>query len=105
MTYDFACDDCKIVTEVDRPVDQAGLAAACPICNCEMRRIFHATPLLGRQKPGSFRWEQGKLNGWDDRIATLRDMESKGPQELRKFKQSIGPLYDMTLKYRKESYA
>lgn len=105
MIYDFACDDCRIVTEVERPVEYAGLAAACPVCNGEMRRIFHAPRLLGRSKPGSFTWERGKLNGWDDRLATLREVENRGPQAMQKFRQDIGPLYDMTLKYKKERYA
>ena len=53
MTYEFACDDCRILNEVNRPMSMASEGAACPVCNDSMRRIIHPPALLNREKPGS----------------------------------------------------
>lgn len=70
-----------------------------------MTRIYSAPAVLGRRKPGTFRFEPQKMNPWDDRVAHMRDLESRGPEKMREFKKAIGPkLYNATLKYRKEKY-
>jgi hypothetical protein len=70
-----------------------------------MIRIYSAPAVLNRSKPGTFRWEQGKLNAWDDRVAHMRALETKPPREMREFRKAIGPkLYNATLRYRKEKY-
>lgn len=67
--------------------------------------MFFPPRLLGRQKPGSFKWDKGKLNGWDDRVATLRQKESEGTESLKKFKGDIGnELFNATLTYKKRAY-
>lgn len=83
----------------------AGAPERCPVCGEEAPRLFSPVPMLGRQKPRGFKWDKGRLNGWEDRVATLRDMENRGPREFRKFKESIGgTLYDATLKYKRQAH-
>ena len=85
------------------------MPAACPDCGGEMRRIFTAPKLLGRQKPGSFRHDKGKLNGWDDRLQHMRTLEdsrkSDSKQKLREFETAIGPQLAGAIKtYKRERY-
>jgi putative FmdB family regulatory protein len=107
MIYDFACDECRIVTQVERPVSLAGEAAACPVCGQDMRRLFYAPKLLNRSKPGTFKHDRCKLDGWADRVATLRNIEEKqGSRALENFRKNCGEtLYNQSLQYRKEHYA
>jgi hypothetical protein len=106
MIYDFACDGCRVITELERPVSMAGLPEMCSWCGEEMRRIFYAPRLLGRSKPGSFRQDAGKLNAWDDRLAHLREVEGKwGSAGLRKVRKEVGEtLYNKTLSHKKDRY-
>lgn len=106
MIYDFVCHDCKIVTDVERPTEQAGEGLICPWCEQPMRRIFYAPRLLGRQKPKGFVWEKGKLDAWDDRLAGFQLAESKGPNEIRKLRSAFGEqVYQKVLSHKKERYA
>lgn len=72
-----------------------------------MRRIFYAPRLLNRQKPGSFVYNPKTMNGDDDRLAHLRDVEQKGGTAgLRKVRSDIGEsLYHQVLNHKKENYA
>lgn len=106
MTYHFACDDCRVSTTLERPIEHASLPAACPICNEAMRRIFYAPAMLNRQKPGTFRWDKCKLDAWDDRLAHLKDVEEKkGTEGLREVRTQVGEqLWHETLAHKKERY-
>ena len=82
MTYEFACDDCKWIVNVDRPVDQAGMPSNCPTCGEQMRRLFFPLPMLGRQKPGTGRGSLEKMpragSGMANTYAQYKIDEQKG---------------------------
>jgi hypothetical protein len=69
-----------------------------------MARIFTPPAVLNRNKPRGFKHDRGKLNGWDDRVARLQVVEGEGPAAVRKEREMLGNVYDMTLKYKKEKY-
>ena len=61
--YEFKCDECKAVKEVDRPMSEAGNGEMCE-CGRAMRRIFFpshiSTPQTGRDKVlGTLNKEKG----------------------------------------------
>lgn len=86
---------------------RAGDLCACSVCGEQMERVFYPTAMLGRQKPGSFRFDRCKVNAWDDRLAHLRDVEqTQGAEGMRKVKDQVGGyLYNTTLAHRKQNYA
>jgi len=93
--------------EIERRVDQSGWPERCPVCDEWMRRVFYAPRLLARSKPGGFRFEPGKMNPWDDRIAHLKNVEdTQGSAGLRKVAGEVGTnLFNATLNYKKKNYA
>jgi putative FmdB family regulatory protein len=107
MIYDFACHSCKVVTQVERPISEAGEPATCEWCSNAMRRIFYAPRLLNRQKPGSFRFDPCRMDANDDRLASTRQVEEKqGAAGLRKLFHDVGPqYYQEILDHKKERYA
>jgi len=77
----------------------------CPLCNGDMRRVFHAPRLLNRSKPVSFRWDKAKLDAWDDRLAGFKHAEDKGPNHLADLRKSFGEqIYRQVLAHKKERY-
>ena len=106
MIYEFACDDCKIVTDVERPIERSGDLAACPVCNQTMRRLFFAPRLFNRAKPGTFKHHPDKLDAWDDRLAHLKNLEQTStPAQMRQFKSEVGDaLWNETLAHNKQVY-
>ena len=105
MIYDFVCHECRLTNQVERPMERAGDSAACPVCNEDMKRIFYAPKMLARHKPGSFRWDKGKLNAMDDRLAGFRHAESQGPQALKALRKNFGEqVYQATKQHRKDNY-
>lgn len=106
MIYEFVCHDCKIVTDIERPVERAGDLASCPICNEPLVRIYHAPRVLNRHKPKPFSWDKKKMDAWDDRLAGFRNAESQGVQALKSLRQSFGEqVYQKVLHHKKENYA
>lgn len=69
-----------------------------------MIRVYSPPAVMNRSKPRGFKHDPGKLNGWDDRVARLKVVESEGPAAVRKEREMLGKVYDMTLKYKKEKY-
>lgn len=105
MIYEFLCPQCGPEL-VDRPMSEAGRPHSCTKCGTQARRLF-SIKLLGREKPGSFRFDRGKLNAWDDRVATMRNMEEKkGSAYLQRFRSKCGEaLYQGSLRHKKANYA
>lgn len=91
---------------MERPVDRAGDPAWCPECSGEMRRMFFPPKLLGRSKPGSFRFDPKKMDADDDRLAHARHVEEKyGASGLRQLFNDVGPHYYKEIQdHRKERY-
>lgn len=44
MRYDFSCNKCNKVYEVERPMSRAGEPYACPDCGNSADRIYSAVP-------------------------------------------------------------
>ena len=88
MKYVFVCEECKIVTEVDRPVSLAGEDEGCPVCGEDMRRLYFPPALLNRQKPGSVRvaMDRGlkQADGKASVYKALHDAEQVGGDRWRK---------------------
>jgi hypothetical protein len=105
MIYSYACDECRILNDVSKPIFMAGETAVCPICNEEMRRIFFPPRVLNRSKPGSFRWDKGKMNAMDDKLAGLRLAESQGPEKVHELTQAFGStaIYEV-IQHKKQNY-
>lgn len=90
MIYEFACDECRIVNEVSRPISMASEGAACPVCNEPMRRIIHAPALLNRQKPGTaaskLDRQRMQADGTANAYAYYRHHEQIGGDHWKKIK-------------------
>ena len=87
MIYSYACDDCRVLNDVSKPVSMAGEAAACPVCGIDMRRVYYAPALLNRKKPGSIRvaLERGikQADGKASVLKALHDAEQVGGDRWR----------------------
>lgn len=88
-------------------MSRSGDGHNCSMCDEPARRVFTPIAFLGREKPGSFRQDRGVMDGWMDRVATLRNIElTKGDRALKEFRKNCGEtLYHKTLAYRKANYA
>lgn len=106
MIYEFACDECMVTWEVQRPMERAGDPEPCPHCDGPTRRVYYAPRLMNRAKPRSFAdKEKTTWNGWDSRLAALREAESQGPQAVREARKNFGRTFNQVLAYKKENYA
>jgi len=90
MIYEFACDGCKVLNEVKRPIHLASEGAACPVCNEPMRRIIHAPALLNREKPGTVANHMDRelkhANGRASAFNYYRNAEQIGGDHWRKIR-------------------
>lgn len=93
MIYEFACHDCKITNEVNRPISQAGETASCPVCNEPMQRVFRPVAMLGRQKPRGFKYEPkvAVQDGMHSVAQAIRVAEQKGGEHWAKVKRETSP--------------
>lgn len=39
MKYDYKCDQCRAITEVDKRISEADTKELCPVCLVEMRKL------------------------------------------------------------------
>lgn len=53
--YDYKCDACEQVFDIERPVEEAGEPAACPFCEQMARRIYNAPKFLFKADPNDVR--------------------------------------------------
>lgn len=49
--YDFRCQDCGAVIEVELPIEQASTDQICPVCSQPAKRLFTSPKLLLKSDP------------------------------------------------------
>lgn len=54
-TYDFTCRDCDAFWERERPMSEAALPDACPVCGGPGERVFTMPKLLFKADPRDVR--------------------------------------------------
>ena len=58
--YDYACDGCGAMFELERPMTSSSAPAACPVCDQPGRRVYAMPRLLLKADPRDVRpvWHQ-----------------------------------------------
>jgi putative FmdB family regulatory protein len=54
-TYDYACDECGAMFELERPMTEASAPAPCPVCAHPGRRVYTMPRLLFKADPKDVR--------------------------------------------------
>lgn len=103
--YEYYCCECGCVETAIRPVSECSYGYGCPNCRAAMARVFSPPALLGRSKPGGWKFDPATGNGWDSRLAAMRRSESEGAAATREAKKNWGRAWDATLRYKKEKFA
>jgi putative FmdB family regulatory protein len=70
--YDYTCDDCEAIYELERPMGDASLPAACPVCDRPGRRVYAMPRLLFKADPRDVRPVWHKHDGYSHAHAPRR---------------------------------
>jgi putative FmdB family regulatory protein len=63
-TYDFSCDACDAIFEIERPMREVDKPAPCPVCDEPGRRVYSMPKLLFKADPRDVRPVWHKHNGY-----------------------------------------